>query len=165
MHLAETRSKEKSFSPQCSPVSGEKKKKPDDFFPIKVTFGIKWSKYSQMGLASIHSFSIKLVLEKSLHPLQVGSERSRRARGKEWGRMVSAFTWPAFLVPVTASQHQNPKQPAHGRTHQTRLVAFTPFLRSLQPLGTSKPASTEQLEQGTKPVSSVIQGFLLWGPT
>lgn len=68
-----------------------KKKNHDDFFPIKVTFGIKWSKYSQMGLASIHSFSIKLALEKSLHPPQVGSERSRRARGKEWGRMVSAF--------------------------------------------------------------------------
>lgn len=84
--------KKSHFSPQCSPVSGGKKKKNhDDFFPIKVTFGIKWSKYSQMGLASIHSFSIKLALEKSLHPRQVGSERSRRARGKEWGRMVSAF--------------------------------------------------------------------------
>ena len=44
------------------------KKKTDDFFPIKVTFVIKWSKYSQMGLAGIHLFSIKLALEKSFHP-------------------------------------------------------------------------------------------------
>lgn len=66
MHLAETRRKEKSFL--TSMLSCKWGKKTDDFFPIKVIFVIKWSKYSQMGLAGIHLFSVKLALEKSFHP-------------------------------------------------------------------------------------------------
>ena len=72
---------------------------------------------------------------------------------KELRSMVSAFTWPALRSLVTASQHQSPKQPAHGRTHQTRLVTFTPCPRSWRPLGRIRPASTEQPEKGTKPAS------------